>query len=161
MTIYYKRSLIITTHFSMKDNSSEFSRFFRTASSKEKKKVFLKIAKEANEEQRKVFNKMDEEKNKYALLQVKRDYSSSEDKDGTQKFQQITFYKMNEDGSSENGTTLEELLRVGIERLTDLNSKFACRENSIAITKMQEALLWLNERTRERKERGVEGKHEK
>ena len=47
----------------MKDNSSEFSSFFRTASSKEKKKVFLKVAKEANEEQRKVFNTMfDEEK---------------------------------------------------------------------------------------------------
>ena len=53
----------------------------------------------------------------------------------------------------------EEMLRVSIARLTDLNSRFACRENSIAITKMQEALMWLNERTRERKERGVEGKH--
>lgn len=51
------------------------------------------------------------------------------------------------------------MLRVSIARLTDLNSRFACRENSIAITKMQEALMWLNERTRERKERGVEGKH--
>ena len=58
-----------------------------------------------------------EEKNEYALLQFKRDYSSSEDKEGTQKFQKITFYKLNQDGSYENGTTLEELLRVGIERL--------------------------------------------
>ena len=45
----------------MKDNSSEFSRFFRTASSKEKRKVFLEVAREANEEQRKVFNTMFEE----------------------------------------------------------------------------------------------------
>ena len=73
--------------------------------------------------------------------------------------QEISFYEMNEDGSHSSGTTLEEMLRVSIARLTDLNSRFSCRENSIAITKMQEALMWLNERTRERKERGVEGKH--
>ena len=30
---------------------------------------------------------------------------------------------------------------VLIERLQDLNGRFACRENSIAITKMQEALM--------------------
>ena len=102
---------------------------------------------------------MEKEKNEYALLSFKRDYSSPEDKEGTQMFQKIIFYKLNEDGSYENGTTLEELLRVAIERLTDLNSRFACCENSLAITKTQEALFWLNERTRERKKRGVEGKH--
>jgi len=37
------------------DHSSEFSRFFRTASSREKKKVFMEVAKKASEEQRKVF----------------------------------------------------------------------------------------------------------
>lgn len=100
------------------------------------------------------------EQNEYALLNFKRDYSSDEDKEGTQKFQKIVFYKMNPDDSYENGTTLEEMLRVSIERLTDLNNRFSCRENSIAITKMQEALLWLNERTRDREERGAEGKHQ-
>jgi len=74
--------------------------------------------------------------------------------------QEIAFYEMNEDGTTESGTTLEEMLRVSIERLTILNEKFGCRENSIAITKMQEALMWLNERTRDRIIRGVEGKHE-
>ena len=74
--------------------------------------------------------------------------------------QKITFYEMGEN-SVENGTTLEEMLRVSIERLTDLNGRFPCRENSIAITKMQEALMWLNERTKDRVARGVEGKHEK
>ena len=100
-----------------------------------------------------------EEKNEYALLQFKRDFSGPEDKEGTQKFQKITFYKMNPDGSYENGTTLEEMLRVAIERLQDLNSRFACRENSLAITKIEEALMWLDKRTENRKERGVEGKH--
>ena len=100
-----------------------------------------------------------EEKNEYALLQFKRDYASEDDKEGTQKFQKVIFYKMFPDGSYENGTTLEEMLQVSIERLQDLNSRFACRENSIAITKMEEALMWLNKRTENREERGVEGKH--
>lgn len=99
------------------------------------------------------------ENNEYALLQFKKDFSSDEDKEGTQKFQSIIFYKLNPDGSYENGTTLEEMLRVSIERLTDLNSRFSCRENSIAIIKIQEALMWLNKRTENRKERGVEGTH--
>ena len=72
----------------------------------------------------------------------------------------IEFYKKAEDGSYTDGTTVEELLRVSIERLQDLNGFFPCRENSIAITKMQEALMWLNARTADRIARGVEGKHE-
>lgn len=74
--------------------------------------------------------------------------------------QEVVFYRLNPDGSSDHGTTLEEMLRVSIERLQDLNSRHSCRENAIAITKMQEALMWLNERTKNRQERGVEGKHE-
>ena len=99
------------------------------------------------------------ENNEYALMQFKRDFSSPEDKEGTQKFQKITFYEMNEDGTFKNGTTLEDLLLVAIERLKDLNSRFGCEENEDAIIKMQEARECLNKRTRDRKERGVEGKH--
>lgn len=73
--------------------------------------------------------------------------------------QEVIFYKMNEDGTSEHGTTLEEILSVSIERLQALNEKFSCRENALAITKMQEALMWLNKRTEDRKNRNVEGKH--
>ena len=36
------------------DTSSEFSKFFRTASSREKKKVYLEVARKASEEQREV-----------------------------------------------------------------------------------------------------------
>jgi hypothetical protein len=56
-----------------------------------------------------------------------------------------------------DGTTNEELLRVLIDRLRTMGEKLPCRENSIAITKCEEALLWLEKRTRDRKERGVEG----
>lgn len=73
--------------------------------------------------------------------------------------QSISFYEKNTDGSVTGGTTLEEMLTVSIARLTDLNSRFGCRENSVAITKMQEALMWLEERTKDRIKRGVEGQH--
>ncbi len=60
-----------------------------------------------------------------------------------------------------DGTTNEEVLRVLIDRTQYLNSKFPCRENSIAITKMEEALMWFEKRTADRQKRGVEGSHQK
>ena len=50
-----------------------------------------------------------------------------------------------------DGTTNEEVLKVLIHRLTEMGKKFPCRENSIAITKMEEALMWLEKRTADRK----------
>ena len=40
-----------------------------------------------------------------------------------------------------------------------LNSKFPCLENELAINHLDFALFQLNERTRKRMERNVEGKH--
>jgi len=73
--------------------------------------------------------------------------------------QAIVFYKLNPDGTFENGTTIEELLRVAIARLNNLNMRFSCRENSLSITKMEEALMWLNKRTEDRKSHNIEGTH--
>lgn len=58
-----------------------------------------------------------------------------------------------------DGTTNEEVLAVLIDRLRFLGNKLPSRENSIAVTKCEEALMWLNKRTAERKARGVEGTH--
>ena len=58
-----------------------------------------------------------------------------------------------------NGPTNEALLAILIHRTKFLNGKFPCRENSLAITKMEEALMWLEKRTAERQARGVEGKN--
>ena len=58
-----------------------------------------------------------------------------------------------------DGTTNEEVLEALIDRLKNLSSKFPCRENSIATTKLEEALMWLNKRTADRIKRNVEGKH--
>lgn len=60
-----------------------------------------------------------------------------------------------------NGTTNEEVLKMLIDRVNFLNAKFPCRENSLAITKLEESLMWLNRRTENRVSRGVEGKHVK
>jgi hypothetical protein len=59
-----------------------------------------------------------------------------------------------------NGTTNECVLAAVVHRLKFLNGKFPCRENALAITKLEEALMWLEARTKNRIERGVEGKHE-
>lgn len=58
-----------------------------------------------------------------------------------------------------NGVQNEDVLRLLIVRLQVLNERFPCRENSIAITKLEEALLWLELRTRRRREQGVEGQN--
>lgn len=58
-----------------------------------------------------------------------------------------------------NGTTQEVLLAVVIDRLRSFQSgPFSCRENAIALTKCEEALHWLQQRTIDRMRRGVEGK---
>lgn len=56
-----------------------------------------------------------------------------------------------------DGTTNEEVLKMLIDRMNYLQSKFSCRENAIVITKLEEALMWLEKRTADRVERGVEG----
>lgn len=61
-----------------------------------------------------------------------------------------------------NGITHEVLLAILIDRLHGFQSgPYACRENALALTRLQEAQMWLQTRTRERMARGVEGTHEK
>ena len=61
-----------------------------------------------------------------------------------------------------NGITQEALLAIVIDRLRSFQSgPFSCRENAIALTKCEEALMWLQRRTVARIKRGVEGTHEK
>lgn len=57
-----------------------------------------------------------------------------------------------------NGCHNEDLIAIVIDRLQSFqNSEYKCRENAIAITKLEEALLWLGKRTAERQRRGIEG----
>lgn len=57
-----------------------------------------------------------------------------------------------------NGVTNEALLAILIDRMRGFQASIlACEENSKALHAMEEALMWLNKRTRDRIERGVEG----
>jgi hypothetical protein len=57
-----------------------------------------------------------------------------------------------------NGISNEALLAIVIDRLECFQKgQYGCRENALALTKLQEAMHWLHHRTRERAARGVEG----
>lgn len=60
----------------------------------------------------------------------------------------------------EDGTTVEDLLAVAIGKLNEYNKEVPSRETSLAITKLEEALLWLHYRTVDRTRRNVEGTKE-
>lgn len=62
--------------------------------------------------------------------------------------------------SGVNGVMNEDLIAMVIDRLEGFQtSPFKCRENALAITKLEEALHWLRHRTNARERRGVEGTH--
>jgi hypothetical protein len=66
-----------------------------------------------------------------------------------------------EDGqmmTEHDGTSTEEVIEMLLDRMNFLQKAFPCRENAIVITKLDEALLWLNKRTADREKRNVEGK---
>jgi hypothetical protein len=57
-----------------------------------------------------------------------------------------------------NGVCNEDLIAMVICRLQHFQAgPYSCRENALAITKLEEALLWLRKRTMGREQRGVEG----
>ncbi|SFF76972.1 hypothetical protein [Methylobacterium sp. yr596] len=61
-----------------------------------------------------------------------------------------------------NGVTQEVLLAIVIDRLRSFQrGPYACRENALALTKIEEAQHWLLARTRDRMAKGVEGTHAK
>lgn len=61
-----------------------------------------------------------------------------------------------------NGCHHEDLLAIVIDRLEHFQKgEYRCRANALAVTKIEEALHWLNHRTADRAKRGVEGLSEK
>lgn len=60
-----------------------------------------------------------------------------------------------------SGAFVETVLDAVLKRLQHYNeTQFRCRENSLAITHIEEAIHWLDSRTRNREARGVEGTHQ-
>lgn len=59
-----------------------------------------------------------------------------------------------------NGVTQEVLLAIVADRLRSFQAgSFACKANACALTHIEEAQHWLQQRTIERMRRGVEGTH--
>lgn len=64
--------------------------------------------------------------------------------------------------SGVNGVSNEALLAIVEDRLLGFQAgEYACRENAVALTKIQEAMMWLQKRTLDRMRRGVEGTNQK
>lgn len=59
-----------------------------------------------------------------------------------------------------NGVTQEALLAIVADRLRSFQKgPFSCKENACALTHIEEAMDWLQQRTLQRLRRGVEGTH--
>jgi hypothetical protein len=59
-----------------------------------------------------------------------------------------------------NGAFVETVIDAARQRIEFYQQgKFKCRENALAITKLEEALHWLHARTEKREVAGVEGTH--
>ncbi len=56
-----------------------------------------------------------------------------------------------------NGCQVDTVIETAKLMLEGLNKQFPCRENSMAITKLDEALMWLAKRKQDREARNVEG----
>ncbi len=62
--------------------------------------------------------------------------------------------------SEPNGAFVEGVINAAIGRLQFYqDSKFRCRENALALTSLEIAVMWLNKRTDDRETQGVEGTH--
>lgn len=74
---------------------------------------------------------------------------------------EITFKVMTAP-ASEGGEGCQhyDMVRTSLKMLKYFNSKYPCRENAITITKLEEALMWQEARTKDRVLREVEGKNQ-
>jgi hypothetical protein len=79
-------------------------------------------------------------------------------KDDEEVVANVTFQKGPIAENGVNGCHQEDLLAIVLHRLQCFqSSEYACRENALAITKIEEAMHWLNHRTANRQKRNVEG----
>ena len=109
----------------------------------------------------KVYSVDDVEFNAYHSYVVTDASESLDSSIGASTYATVNFQKGPVKENGVNGCHNEDLIAIVIDRLEHLNQgQFACRESSIAITKLEEALLWLNKRTQDRVKRGVEGTHQ-
>lgn len=56
-----------------------------------------------------------------------------------------------------NGAQIDDVILWVKNKIEGFNKTYPCRENSLVLTKLDEALLWLLKRKMDREARGVEG----
>lgn len=71
----------------------------------------------------------------------------------------IAFHHGPRSQGGRQGTDMRAVINAIKDRLAELNAEFPCRENSIAITKLEEAVHRLEDREKDGVKRGVEGKN--
>ena len=59
-----------------------------------------------------------------------------------------------------NGCQIDDVVGFARDTINSFNERFPCRENAIVITKLDEAIHWMEHRKKNRVSRGVEGKDE-
>lgn len=92
--------------------------------------------------------------------QIRRCVTNTGDQHDDEEFCVIKFQNGPIAEAGVNGISNEALLAIVEDRLKGFQSgPYACRENALALTKLQEALVWLHSRTLERVARNVEGTH--
>ena len=127
---------------------------------------FSKLRQEKNAtDARKVFLYMREDKTRVVsdvkeldTYQVRVFNEDKSDDKEEYKFE-IPFQKGSIKVNGRNGVMIEELLEIAAMRITDLNGKFQCKENEEAIKLIEQAIAVLDDRTRDRIARQVEGQN--
>lgn len=102
------------------------------------------------------------EEDTYLIQVVKHNISvegSEELLSGVETSFQIPFQKGSIKTNGRNGIMIEELLEICVDRITTLNNKFPSEENVVAIKSIITAINALDDRTRDRVKRNVEGEH--
>ncbi len=82
------------------------------------------------------------------------------DENDSRVFLQVNYQDGIVGDGGQSGAFVEDVLEAARQRLMFFQqSKFRCRENAIALTKIEEALQWLDWRTRNRLAEGVENSY--
>ena len=104
---------------------------------------------------------------KYNALEKLNDYREhgvddhyTESYDG-KKYLDVKFQVGGSATTEKNGAFIEDLLIIAYAKLNEYNKGIPSRENSLALTKIEEAILWLTARKAEREHRKVYGTEEK
>jgi hypothetical protein len=85
---------------------------------------------------------------------------AAEGGEGTVRTWRIDFQNGPINEAGVNGVTHEALLAIVADRLRSFQKgPYSCKANACALTHIEEAMHWLQQRTIERMRRGVEGTH--